>query len=79
MTDVGIGMTLSLGFLASKGNYKLLEEFLRRGRDPNTTDYCGRTPLVWSIFFNYAIVEEIILLFHYVNLYSYFKFYFAVL
>lgn len=45
MADVGMGMTLSLCFVASKGNSQLLEQFLKRGRDPNATDFCGRTPL----------------------------------
>lgn len=45
MADVGMGMTVSLCFVASKGNSQLLEQFLKRGRDPNATDYCGRTPL----------------------------------
>ncbi|MCO5565167.1 hypothetical protein L7F22_018840 [Adiantum nelumboides] len=45
MADVGMGMTLSLCFVASKGNGQLLEQFLKRGRDPNATDFSGRTPL----------------------------------
>ncbi|KAI5072260.1 hypothetical protein GOP47_0012946 [Adiantum capillus-veneris] len=45
MADVGMGMTLSLCFVATKGNSHLLEQFLKRGRDPNATDFSGRTPL----------------------------------
>lgn len=45
MTEVGMGMTLSLCFVASRGNSELLDQLLKRGRDPNTMDYCGRTPL----------------------------------
>ncbi|KAH7300928.1 hypothetical protein KP509_23G003900 [Ceratopteris richardii] len=38
-------MTLNLCFIASRGNFHVLEQFLQRGRDPNRRDYCGRTPL----------------------------------
>ena len=48
LTEVGTGMSLSLCLVASRGDNKLLLKFLSRGRDPNTKDYCGRTPLVSS-------------------------------
>ncbi|KAI5054076.1 hypothetical protein GOP47_0031031, partial [Adiantum capillus-veneris] len=39
MADVGMGIPLSLCFVASKGNNQLLEQLLKRGRDPNATDF----------------------------------------
>ena len=57
LTEVGTGMMLSLCLVTSRGDRNLLEKFLERGRDPNTTDYCGRTPLVsmYSIFFGCSL------------------------
>ncbi|KAH7425341.1 hypothetical protein KP509_11G050100 [Ceratopteris richardii] len=45
VAEVQTGMSLCLCFVASRGHSNLIEEFLRRGRDPNKTDYSGRTPL----------------------------------
>ncbi|MCO5596823.1 hypothetical protein L7F22_050893 [Adiantum nelumboides] len=45
MADIGMGIPLSLCFVASKGSSQLLEHLLENGRDPNETDFCGRTPL----------------------------------
>ncbi|KAH7330825.1 hypothetical protein KP509_20G003900 [Ceratopteris richardii] len=45
MADVDWGIPLSLCFIASKQNSKLLELLLKKGSDPNATDFYGRTPL----------------------------------
>ncbi|KAH7420816.1 hypothetical protein KP509_13G024300 [Ceratopteris richardii] len=45
MTEIGMNMTLSICNVAAKGDNRLLEQFLKRGRDPNKADFGGRTPL----------------------------------
>ncbi|MCO5613128.1 hypothetical protein L7F22_067403 [Adiantum nelumboides] len=62
VAQVGTGMTLSLCFVASKGNCHLLKQFLSRGRDPNTTDYYGRTPLHIAAANGYLDCVETLLL-----------------
>ncbi|XP_057866868.1 potassium channel AKT1 isoform X3 [Cryptomeria japonica] len=44
-TERDADLPVSLSYLASKGNARFMEELLKRGYNPNDTNYNGRTPL----------------------------------
>ncbi|KAH7437263.1 hypothetical protein KP509_05G062800 [Ceratopteris richardii] len=63
MTEFGMSISVSLCFVASKGNSQFLERLLKRGRDPNMTDSYGRTPLHVVASNGFMDCAEILLLY----------------